>query len=198
MMGQVTTLEAQVKAFRAAYFAKDKAASPLRSPMGLHAGVMEAIDDLRRDMFVSMANMVTTLGMIGRRLPAVPVLRPQLRHDAKKGEPAAVAAAAATTAAAASVAPRLQPPTRAPRIRLPSPREAREPTPGASLARNAPAGPRPKAAAAARPAVIPADPHGAGQTEVAWTAVNGRKANKTEKAAAVPQPARPLPSSTST
>ncbi|XP_026331159.1 uncharacterized protein LOC113238549 [Hyposmocoma kahamanoa] len=154
MRGQLAALETEMKALRGAYSsamakAKAQVAPPPRSSAEMHAGVREAIDDLRRDIFSSMRNMMDArLGDIERRLPAE-YLRPPLggRTGAPEATPAAIAVAAA--------APRLLPSAAAP-----------ESTPGPSLARNAPAGQRPNKkakrkapppkATATPPAVLPA------------------------------------------
>ncbi|XP_026328720.1 tropomyosin-1, isoforms 33/34-like [Hyposmocoma kahamanoa] len=201
MRGQLAALETEMKALRGAYSsamakAKAQVAPPPRSSAEMHAGVREAIDDLRRDIFSSMRNMMDArLGDIERRLPAE-YLRPPL--GGRTGAPAPEATPAAI--AVATAAPRLLPSAAAP-----------ESTPGPSLARKAPAGqrpnkkakrkaPPPKATAtppAALPAIlaVPTAPDAAASTptdqaETPWSQVVGRKARKAKTATAAPQAAR--------
>ncbi|XP_026318016.1 tropomyosin-1, isoforms 33/34-like [Hyposmocoma kahamanoa] len=199
MRGQLAALETEMKALRGAYSsamakAKAQVAPPPCSSAEMHAGVREAIDDLRRDIFSSMRNMMDArLGDIERRLPAE-YLRPPL--GGRTGAPAPEATPAAIAVAAA--APKL----------LPS-AEASKLTPGPSLARNAPAGQRPNKKAkrktpppkatppAAPPAVLavptaldPAASTPTDQAETPWSQVVGRKARKAKTAAAAPQAAR--------
>ncbi|XP_026318727.1 uncharacterized protein LOC113229378 [Hyposmocoma kahamanoa] len=198
MRGQLAALETEMKALRGAYSsamakAKTQVAPPPCSSAEMHAGVREAIDDLRRDIFTSMKNMVDArLGDIERRLP-VETLRPPL--GGRRGTPAPEAALTAAASAAAS--------------RMPPVAAASEPTPGPSPARNAIAGPRPKtakkkapppktaaapptaaAAAPAAPAVPGAAASALTDQETPWSQVVGRKAKKARKAAAAPQAAR--------
>ncbi|XP_026323164.1 uncharacterized protein LOC113232609 [Hyposmocoma kahamanoa] len=192
MRGQLAALETEMKALRGAYSAamakaKAQVAPPPCSSAEMHAGVREAIDDLRRDIFFSMRNMIDArLGDIERRLPAE-YLRPPL--GGRTGAPAPEATPAVT-----AVAPRLLPSAAAP-----------ESTPGPSLARNAPAGQRPskKAKRKAPPRKVTAAPPAAptavlavptapdatastptDQAETPWSQVVGRKARKAKTAAA--------------
>ncbi|XP_026320688.1 uncharacterized protein LOC113230814 [Hyposmocoma kahamanoa] len=190
MRGQLAALEAEVKVLRGAY---SSAPTPCSSAE-MHAGVREAIDDLRRDIFTSMRNMMDArLSDIERRLPAE-VLRPPL--GGRRGAPGDVTV---PIAAAAATAPRVPPPA-----------STLEPIPGPSPTRNAPAGPRPKKAkkkalprktAAAPPVAASADPAASDataptttdQAEMPWSQVVGRKTKtpkKAKKAAATPQAAR--------
>ncbi|XP_026317777.1 nucleolar protein dao-5-like [Hyposmocoma kahamanoa] len=204
MRGQLAALEAEVKALRGA-MAKAQVAPPSSSSAEMHTGVREAIDDLRRDIFTSMRNMMDArLSDIERRLPAE-FLRPPL--GGRRGSPADKAVSAAT---AAAVSPR-----------VPLTAAALEPTPGPSPARSAPAGlrpkktakknaPSPKAAAApsaaakkkasppkavaAPPATAPAAsdaaaPTATDQAATPWSQVIGRRARKGKKTAAGPQAA---------
>ncbi|XP_026331798.1 uncharacterized protein LOC113239145 [Hyposmocoma kahamanoa] len=191
--GQLAALGAEVKALRGAYSsamakAKAQVAPPPCSFAEMHAGVREAIDDLRRDIFTSMKNMVDArLCDIERRLPAE-TLRPSL--GGKRGTPVPEAALTAAASAAAS--------------RMPPAVAASEPTPGPSLARDAPAGPRPKKAKKAAKPKAPAAPSVAAPaipvvpgmaapvatTGTPWSQVLGRKAKKAAKAAATSQAAR--------
>ncbi|XP_026330079.1 uncharacterized protein LOC113237708 [Hyposmocoma kahamanoa] len=110
MRGQLAALETEMKALRGAYSsamakAKAQVAPPPCSSAEMHAGVREAIDDLRRDIFSSMRNMMDArLGDIERRLPAE-YLRPPL--GGRTGAPAPEATPAAIAVAAA--APKLLP-----------------------------------------------------------------------------------------
>ncbi|XP_026330089.1 serine/arginine repetitive matrix protein 1-like [Hyposmocoma kahamanoa] len=201
MRRQLAALEAEFKALRGAYStatakAKAQVAPPPSSSAVMHAGVREAIDDLRRDIFSSMRNMMDArLGDIERRLPAES-LRPPL--GGRSSAPASEATPAATAIAAA--APRLLPSAAAP-----------ESTPGLSPARNAPTDPRPnkkakrkapppKATAAppAAPLAVPAVRAGpdmaasmpTDHAETPWSQVVGRKARKAKTAAAAIQAAR--------
>ncbi|XP_026331299.1 mucin-19-like [Hyposmocoma kahamanoa] len=210
MRGQLAALEAEVKALRGAHSsamakAKAQVAPPSSSSAEMHAGVREAIDDLRRDIFTSMRNMMDArLSDIERRLPAE-FLRPPL--GGRRGSSADKAVPAAT---AAAVSPR-----------VPLTAAALEPTPGPSPARSAPAGlrpkktakknaPSPKAAAApsatakkkasppkavaAPPAAAPAAsdaaaPTATDQAATPWSQVISCRARKGKKTAAGPQAA---------
>ncbi|XP_026331173.1 uncharacterized protein LOC113238563 [Hyposmocoma kahamanoa] len=172
MWGQLAALETEVKALRGAYssaMAKAKAqmAPPPCSSAEMHAGVREAIDDLRRDIFSSMRNMIDArLGDIERCLPAE-YLRPPL--GSRTGAPAPEATPAAIAVAAAA-------PER----------------PNKKAKRKATATPP-----AAPPAVlaVPTAPDAAASTltyqaETPWSQVVGHKPRKAKTAAAAPQAAR--------